>query len=104
MNWEDWNKLTKEEILTLSEEDFLKHLIKFTEERYISYKKLLEDVFKSKESFPQGDELTEWYKEFLREGKNKEEGKLKELRLEMEHFRSRMNPPYMYSYYLRVNK
>lgn len=99
MNWEEWNKLTKEELVALPLEEFLKHLIKFTEERYISYKKMLEDMFKDKVSFPPGDEFTEWYKELLREGKNREEGCLKELRIEMEHCRQGMNPPYCYPEY-----
>ena len=101
MNWEEFNKLTKEELHALPQEEFLKHLIKFTEERYISYKKMLEDLFKDKENFPPGDEFTEWYKELLREGKNREEGCLKELRIEMEHFRQGLNPPYCYGSYKR---
>lgn len=101
MNWEEFNKLTREELIALPQEVFLKHLIKFTEERYISYKKMLEDVFKDKVSFPPGDEFTEWYKELLREGKNREEGLLKDLREEIEYFRQGMNPPFCYGSYKR---
>jgi hypothetical protein len=103
MNWEEWNKLTDKELFALPHEEFLKHLIKFTEERYISYKKMLEDLFKNKDIFPPGDEFTEWYKELLREGKNREEGDLKELRLEMEYHRQGLNPPFCYPEYKRKN-
>lgn len=103
MTWEEWNKVTDTEFKALSQEEFLKHLIKFTEERYISYKKMLEDIFKEKNAFPPGDEFTEWYKELLREGKNREEGLLKELRLEMEHHRHGLNPPCFYISYKRKN-
>lgn len=82
----------------MTQEEILKNLIRVTEERYISYKKMLEDIFKDRNSFPATDEFVIWFKEYLREQKNYEEGKLKELRLEMEHYRSRMNPPYMYNY------
>ena len=99
MTREEWEKLSTEEYEALPEEERLRHCIKFTEERYISYKKMLEDLFKDKASFPPGDELVEWYKEFLRDGKNTEEKYLKELRLEMEHFRQGMNPPYCYPEY-----
>ena len=59
-----------EENQTQTHEEFLKELVRSEEDRYISYKKMLEDTFKHKESFPAGDELSEWYKELLREGKN----------------------------------
>lgn len=45
MNKDEWNKLTNKEIVKLSDEEFLKHLIKFNEERYIWYKKALEDLY-----------------------------------------------------------
>jgi hypothetical protein len=85
----------------MTQEEILRHLIRFAEERYISYKNMLESMFKNKDSFPPGDEFTEWYKELLREGKNREEGFLKELRMEMEYFRQGMNPPYCYTTYKR---
>ena len=85
----------------MTQEEILKYCIKKTEERYISYKKMLEDIFKDKINFPIGDELVDWYKDLLREGKNKEEGSLKELHLEIVHLRQGINPPYCYSTYKR---
>lgn len=87
----------------MTQEETLKYCIKNTEERYISYKKMLEDIFKDKTNFPIGDELVEWYKELLREGKNREEGSLKELHLEIVHLRQGMNPPFCYPKYKRKN-
>jgi len=85
----------------MTQDDFLKQLIRLTEERYISYKKILEGLFKDRNNFPPADEFVVWLKEYLREQKNYEEGKLKDLRLEIEHHRSGMNPPYMYGTYKR---
>jgi hypothetical protein len=99
MTREEWDKLTEEEYLALSEEERLKHLIRFTEERYVSYKKMLEDIFKDKETFPPGEEFTEWFKSDLREMKNREENDLKSLREEIRHLREGMNPPWCYPDY-----
>ena len=40
----------------MTQEETLKYCIKNTEERYISYKKMLEDIFKDKTNFPIGDD------------------------------------------------
>lgn len=101
MNWEEFKNLTSAELVALSEDEFLKHLIRFTEDRYISYKKMLEDMFKDKATFVPGDPFTEWYKELLREGKNREENLLKDLREEIEHCRHGINPPFCYNLYKR---
>lgn len=88
----------------MTQDDFLKKLIRCTEERYISYKKLLEGLYKDKEVYEPGNWRIEhkiWFNEYLREQKNHEEGLLKGLRLEIEHHRSGMNPPYMYVTYKR---
>ena len=69
---------------TLSHEEFLKHLVRFSEERYIWYKKQLEWVFKDKETWPLNEELTVWYKEHLREWKNYREHSFKEHRYDLE--------------------
>lgn len=82
-------------------EEHLKEFVRSTEERYISYKKMLEDMFKHKDSFPQGDELTEWYKELLRDGKNRAESDLKTLREELTDYRQGLNPPFCYNVYKR---
>ena len=68
----------------LNHEEFLKHLVKFGEERYIWYKKQLELVFKDKEIWPLNDEFTIWYKELLRDNKNMTEHILKINRYELE--------------------
>lgn len=103
MTHEEWDKLSNEEYLALSEEERLRHFIKFAEERYIWYKKQLEWVHKDKEIWPPEEENTIWYKEMLRENKNREEGDLKGLQLEMLHCKQGMNPPYCYPSYVRKN-
>lgn len=90
-----------EENQTQTHEGFLKELVRQEEDRYISYKKMLEDTFKHKESFPVGDELSEWYKELLREGKNSSESRLKHLREELTDYRQGMNPSFCYNSYKR---
>ena len=62
----------------------LKKLIKNTEERFISYKKLLEDYFKFKFD-------NEEYKTILREGLNMEKLQLKSLREEQEYLNQGMD-------------
>lgn len=102
MTREEWDKLTEAEYLALSEEERLRHFIKFTEERYISYKKMLEDLFKDKTAYEPGSwqaEFKEWFKNDLREMKNREERDLKELHIEMEHCRHGLNPPWCYPDY-----
>lgn len=86
-----------EENQTQTHEEFLKELVRSEEDRYISYKKMLEDTFKHKESFPAGDELSEWYKELLREGKNSSESRLKYLREELTDYRQGLNPAFLYN-------
>lgn len=82
-------------------EEQLRELVRNAEERYISYGKMLEDVFKDKVNFPSGEEFTEWYKELLREGKNTSESWLKGLREELTYFRQGLNPPSFYRIYKR---
>lgn len=98
MTESEFRNLSKEEVGKMPQEDFLKHLVRFTEERYIWYKKQLEWVFKDKAVWNPEDEFTIWYREFLREQKNNEEIDLKELRLELEYLRQGMNPPFCYPY------
>lgn len=107
MNWEEWNKLTDEQVKTMPTGEFLRHLIKFTEERYLSYKKLLEELHKEIRTNPpttdSEKEFIEWYRGLLRDGKNREESTLKELRTEIEYHRQGMNPPWCYPDYKRRN-
>jgi hypothetical protein len=101
MTQEEFRNLINEDLHKLSEEEFLKHLIRFTEERYIWYKTQIESLHKDKETWIPGDEFTVWYKEFLRENKNREESDLKELQIEMTHCKQGMNPPFCYPAYKR---
>ena len=101
MTEEEFNKLTKEEVRVMSHEDFLKHLIRFSEERYIWYKNQLELVFKDKQNWPPTDEFTIWYKDFLKDWKSINEKSLKENRLEMEYLRQGLNPIFCYPEYKR---
>ena len=104
MTQEEFANLTREELRILPQEEFLKHCVRFTEERYIWYKKQLEWVFKDKEVWPPGEEFTEWYKELLREGKNREESDLKEIREELTYHRQGLNPPFCYPEYWKDKK
>lgn len=79
-------------------DDFLKGIIKNTEERYISYKKMLEDLFKNKAIFDPNESSVSWYKDFLRESKNYEESLLGKLRDEQQNHRQGLNPPFTYRY------
>lgn len=76
----------------------LSELIKNSEERFISYKKLIEDVHKDKINFPPNDEFVIWYKNFLRENKNEEEIWLKKLISEKTNENQGINPPYCYKF------
>lgn len=74
----------------------LKQIIKNTEERLISYKKLLEESNRDKKSFPINDELVEWYKSLLREYKNLDQNFLKKLIEEKTYENEGLNPPFCY--------
>lgn len=91
-----------------NQETLLKILVRNEEDRYISYKKMLEDTFKFKDAFPTGDELSEWYKNLLRDEKNHSESRLKNLREELTDIRQGLNPSFSYRYktkaYLSVSK
>ena len=76
----------------------LKELISNAEKRYIWYKTELENTFKDKVSFPKDDELSEWYKSLLREGKNISESTLKTLVNEKKNENDGLNPPFCYPY------
>lgn len=80
-----------------NQETFLKNLVRNEEDRYISYKKMLEETFKFKDAFPVGDELSEWYKNLLREEKNISESRLKKLREELTDYRQGLNPSFLYN-------
>lgn len=76
----------------LSYADHLKNLVKNAEERIVSWKELLADCHKSKIDL-------EWYKEMLRDGKNRDETWLKNLREELTNFNQGLNPPSFYTKY-----
>ena len=74
-----------------TEEDFLKTLVRNTEERYIYYKWLIAEVSKDKVHFPSDNDLVIWFKGHLREMKNIEENSLKKLRQELTNIRQGLN-------------
>ena len=76
----------------------LKELIKNSEERVLSLKKMLEDVGRDKTNFPPTDEFIEWYKTFLRETKNFEQIRLKDLVEEKTNENQGLNPPFCYKF------
>jgi hypothetical protein len=76
----------------------LKVLIRNSEERVKSYKTLLEQVNRDKNSFPPGNEFVIWYKSILRENKNREEKWLKDLIDERTFENQKLNPPFLYKY------
>lgn len=88
---------TDVELFAMSEDDFLKILIHNTEERYLWYRDELAKTFKDKDTWPAGD-LTDWYKEHLKEMKNSQASKLKILKEEITNIRQGLNPPYCYKY------
>jgi len=69
----------------------LKDLIKNTEERYISYKKILEDLYKNKIVIP------DWFKDLLHEMKNTEKELMEKLIEERINENQGLNPPYCYN-------
>jgi len=71
------------------EHDYLTELkarIRNCEERFISYKKMLEDVHRDKAAFPPDDPFVIWHKDSLRESKNQEEKWLDRLREERTYY------------------
>ncbi len=74
----------------------LKILIKNTEDYVAFYKKMLEEVSRDKIAFPPDDEIVDWYKALLREGKNSEQVRLKNLTDEKTHENQGLNPPFCY--------
>lgn len=67
----------------------LKVIVKNSEDRYVSYKNLLAEMYKT-------SGVEDWFKEFLREMKNLEEGWLKKLVEEKSFENSGLNPPFCY--------
>ena len=57
----------------------LRDRIRNSEERFISYKKLLEGVHRDKDAFPPDEQRVIEHKEMLRDAKNNEESHLKHL-------------------------
>jgi len=90
-DYDQFYKMEFDQTISQTEKDrqYLKFIIRKTEERFLSYKKLLEDAFKSKIDL-------EWYKEHLREMKNYEEHSLKVLNAEMTLSNYGANPPFFY--------
>jgi len=76
----------------------LKILIKNSEERFISYKKLLEELNKNKNIFIVDDKFVIWYKNFVRDCKNDEQIWLKKLIKEKTHENEGLNPISCYKY------
>lgn len=74
----------------------LKQYIRNTEERFKSYKTLLEEVNKDKIHFPANNPFVEWYKTLLRENKNFEQTLLKKLVEEKTFENEGLNPPFCY--------
>ena len=76
----------------------LKQLIANTEQRFISYKGMLEDVNRNRDIFPPEDEGVIKYKEMLRENKNSEQVYLKKMIEEKRNENEGLNPPWCYPY------
>lgn len=70
------NDLTIEEMQKLPHVEWLKYIVKRTEERIVDWKKQLADYHKNKID-------AEWFKEMLRDSKNWDEKWLKDLREEL---------------------
>ncbi len=77
----------------------LKELIKRSEERYIDYKKQIEDAHRNKDQYNKVDpELFESFKLLLRDLKNSEEKWLKGLVEEKKFENEGLNPPFCYKH------
>lgn len=98
MTAEEFNKLSNEELHKMSTEDFLKHLVRFSEERFIWYKSQLQRIHKDREVWSPDDEFTILYKGWIKELENNEEKWLKKNREELTYLRQGMNPPFCYPY------
>ncbi len=77
----------------------LKTLIKNAERRLYDIKKMLEEIHKDKTSFPPQDELVVWFKTHLRDVKNSEQTRLKDLVEERTNENEGLNPPWFYPEY-----
>jgi hypothetical protein len=75
----------------------LPKLIKNSEDRFKSYKQLLESVYKDTE-FDKESDFYIWYIKYLREMKNMEESWLKELIDEKTNYNGGLNPPFCYKW------
>ena len=69
--------------------EHLKNIVKRAEERIANWKEQLTDYHKNKFDI-------EWYKDLLREGKNRDETLLKNMREELTYFNQGLNPPFCY--------
>ena len=89
--------ITEEELQSLSPEEWNKCSIALLEGIAKDYKDMLQEFFKNHKSWISGgisEENIEWYKEFLREGKNSAESMLKDRVLEQQYLRGGLNPPW----------
>jgi len=71
-------------------------IIQNSEQRFISYKKLLEEVSRDKFNYPPNNEFVIWYKSHLRECKNSEELSLKKMVKDKTYENEGLNPPSFY--------
>lgn len=77
-------------------EQELKELVKNTEERFIWYKKEMENIGRNRDHFPPDDPFIQWYKAHVREMKNMEDTHLTKLREELTLVRQGVNAPLFY--------
>jgi hypothetical protein len=80
---------------SLTNEGFLSYLVKSNEERYIYYKKELQDSFKNG-LFKDGNNL--WWKEFLKDGEKEALHNVKLYGEELSYYRSGLNSPCCYPF------
>jgi hypothetical protein len=78
--------------------ELYKKLVRNAEERYIWYKKEVENVYKDKVSFPPDEELVIWYKQHLREMKTVEEGWMKENIKTLNYLKEGLDYPFLYKH------
>lgn len=88
--------ITKEEVGQLPVEDWNKMRIFLLEFLVKEYKDRLQDAFKTSKSWLCSDEDKEWYKNLLRDEKNKLELTLKEVVQEQTNLREGLNPPFCF--------
>jgi len=89
-------QITKQEVHSLTAEEFNKCSIALLELLIKECKDLLQDLFKTSKNWPCSEEDLEWLKNFVREQKNSLETYHKDMVSEQKNIREGLNPTFCY--------